>query len=149
MTPKSDEKFKEKLKSLKKNWLVVSNMTEGIWWIFTKSLKSLKLSLRWALFVQSIKVWGKTIQSRDGTEQWCKIWINLGLVVSKLAWGIGWTFIKALKNLKICTLMGSFVQSVMFQLEISEELCVMTLKGDAFHCLSEVIQIPHIYDFWN
>ena len=42
------------------------------------------------------------------TEQWCKIWINLDLVVSKLAWGIGWTFIKALKNLKICTLMDSF-----------------------------------------
>ena len=42
------------------------------------------------------------------TEQWCKIWINLDLVVLKLAWGIGWTFIKALKNLKICPLMGSF-----------------------------------------
>ena len=42
------------------------------------------------------------------TEQWCKIWINLDLVVSKLAWGIGWTFIKAHKSLKICTLMGSF-----------------------------------------
>ena len=30
------------------------------------------------------------------------------LVVSKLAWGIEWTFIKALRNLKICTFMGSF-----------------------------------------
>ena len=29
-------------------------------------------------------------------------------MVSKLAWGIGWTFIKAHKSLKICTLMGSF-----------------------------------------
>ena len=51
------------------------------------------------------------------TEQWCKIWINLDLVISKLVWGIGSTFIKALKNLKIRTLMGSFVQSVMFQPE--------------------------------
>ena len=42
------------------------------------------------------------------TEQWWKILINPDLAVSKLAWGIGWTFIKALKNLKICTLMGSF-----------------------------------------
>ena len=39
------------------------------------------------------------------TEQWCKIWINPDLVVSKMAWGIGWTFIRALKS---CTLMGSF-----------------------------------------
>ena len=29
-------------------------------------------------------------------------------MVSKLAWGIGWSFIKAQKNLKNCTLMGSF-----------------------------------------
>ena len=29
-------------------------------------------------------------------------------MVSKLAWEIGWTFTKALKNLKICALMGSF-----------------------------------------
>ena len=42
------------------------------------------------------------------TEQWCKIWINPDLVVSKMAWVIGWTFIKVLKNLKNCTLMGSF-----------------------------------------
>ena len=42
------------------------------------------------------------------TEQWYKIWINLDLVVSKLAWEIRWTFIKALKNLKICNLMSPF-----------------------------------------
>ena len=28
------------------------------------------------------------------TEQWCRIWINLDLVVSKIPWGIGWTFIR-------------------------------------------------------
>ena len=74
---------------------------QGIWWIFTQPLKSLKISLRWDIFVQSIKVWDKKY-----SEQWCKISVNLDLVLSKLAWGIGWTFIKALKNLKICTLMG-------------------------------------------
>ena len=42
------------------------------------------------------------------TEQWRKIWINPDLLVSKMAWGIGWTFIIALKNLKKCTLMDSF-----------------------------------------
>ena len=53
------------------------------------------------------------------TEQWCKIWINPDLVVSKMAWGIGWTFIRALKSLKICALMGSFFPNhTMFQLEI-------------------------------
>ena len=42
------------------------------------------------------------------TEQWYKIWINPDLVVSKIAWGIGWTFIRAFKSLKNCTLMGFF-----------------------------------------
>ena len=37
-----------------------------------------------------------------------QIWIKLDLVVLKLAWGIRWSFIKALKNLKICNLMESF-----------------------------------------
>ena len=52
------------------------------------------------------------------TEQWCKIWINPDLVVSKMAWGIGWTFIRALKSLKNCSLMGYFYSKhIMFQLE--------------------------------
>ena len=51
------------------------------------------------------------------TEQWCKIWINPDLVVSKMAWGIGWTFIRAPKSLKNCTLIGSFyAKRIMFQL---------------------------------
>ena len=47
------------MQSLKKNWCVVSNMTWGIVWIFTQPPKSLKISLRRALFVESIKVWEK------------------------------------------------------------------------------------------
>ena len=43
-------------RSLKKKWLVVSNMTWGILWIFTQPLKSSKILLQWAIFVQSI--WG-------------------------------------------------------------------------------------------
>ena len=42
------------------------------------------------------------------TEQWHKTWINPDLVVSKMAWEIWWTFIRALKSLKNCTFMGSF-----------------------------------------
>ena len=52
------------------------------------------------------------------TEQWCKIWVNPVLVVSKMVWGVGKTFIRALKSLKNCTLMGSFCsRHIMFQLE--------------------------------
>ena len=39
------------MQSLKKNWLLVSNMTWEIWWIFNQPPKSQKISLQWALFV--------------------------------------------------------------------------------------------------
>ena len=35
------------------------------------------------------------------TEQWYKIWIKPDLVVSKMEWGIWWTFTRALKVWKI------------------------------------------------
>ena len=51
-------------------------------------------------------------------EQWYKIWINPDIVVSKMAWGIGWAFIRALKYLKNCTLTRSFCPMyIMFQPE--------------------------------
>ena len=66
------------------------------------------------------------------TEQWCKIWINPDLVVSKMPWGIGWTFIKAPKSLKVVHWWDVFVQSIHgFSQKISEKSCVMTLKGVA------------------
>ena len=81
------------------------------WWIVTWSVESLKFCTLMGSFCPNhvqfqLKKYRRVI-SHD-TEQWYKIWINLDLVVSKLAWEIGWTFTKALKNLKICALMGSF-----------------------------------------
>ena len=94
------------MQSLKKNWLVVSNMTRGIWWIF----KSPKISHWWAFYCPKyMRLELKQNRSYlHDTEQWCKIWINPGLVVSKMVRGIGWTFITVLKNLKNCIWMGSF-----------------------------------------
>ena len=45
-------------------------MAWGIWWIFNHPLKSLKISLWWALFIQSIKVWGLIFHD---IEQQCKV----------------------------------------------------------------------------
>ena len=68
------------MQSLKQNWLLVSNMTWGIRWVFTKPLKSLEILPRWARFSQVCKVWAKKKKKYSGvifrdTEQWCKIWI--------------------------------------------------------------------------
>ena len=66
-----------------------------------------------------------------GTEQWCMIWINPDVVVSKRTWRIGWSFIRPPKSLKTCTMMTSFCPKYVFQLEHFRGLCVMTLKGVA------------------
>ena len=94
-------------------------MTWGILWIFTQPLKSSKILFQCAILSKVYEVWAKTYGGVifHDTEQWCKIWINPDLVVWKMAWGIGWTFITALKNLKNCILMGSFCPKDMFQLE--------------------------------
>ena len=97
-----------------------SNMTWRIWWIFTQPLRSLKVSLWWAIFLQSISVWATKIQRSYLSGHWVVMqkWINPDLVVSKMTWGIGSTFIRALKSLKNCTLMGSFCpKNIMFQVE--------------------------------
>ena len=91
------------MQSLKKNWLVISNMTWVIWGIFTQPLKSLKITLTWALFVHKVyRVWAKKYRGVifHDTEQWCTIWINPDFSLSKIAWEIRWTFITALKSLK-------------------------------------------------
>ena len=52
------------------------------------------------------------------------------LMVSKMAWGIGWSFIRALKNLKNCTLMSSFCpKHIMFQLETFREIMCHDTEG--------------------
>ena len=43
------------MQSLKKNWLVLSKMTWGIWQIFTRALESLKIGILWYIFIQSRK----------------------------------------------------------------------------------------------
>ena len=53
------------------------------------------------------------------------------LMVSRMAWGIGWVFTRALKSLKNCTLMDSFCPKHIMLKKISYKLCVMTLKDDA------------------
>ena len=64
------------------------------------------------------------------TKLWWKIWIKPDLAISKMAWAIGWTFIRALKSQKNCTLMDSFCPNhIMFRLE--------HFRGTMFHDTEE------------
>ena len=56
----------------------------------------------------------------EDIEKSFKIWINPVVVPSKMAWGIGWASILALKCLKKCILMGSFCSKA---LNVSTRKC--------------------------
>ena len=68
----SDEKIRKSyfswywrvMQSLKKNRLLVPKKTWEICWIFTETLKSPKISLRCALFVENI--WGLSLRNTEG-----------------------------------------------------------------------------------
>ena len=105
ITLKSDATFKEKLacgfKYDMRN-LVDFHRTTQKSEIFTLMGSSMDTSIcpKYIRF-ELRKYWGVMFYE---TEQWCKVWINRDLVVVKMAWGIGWTFIRALKSLTNCTL---------------------------------------------
>ena len=120
------------MQSLKENWLVVSNMTWEIWWFFTQPLKSLNISFQWAPFVQNIQG-----SSNKNTEELSFTTLNSDAKLRPGGFhngisGIRLTFIRALKSLKNCTLMGSFCpKHIMFQLENFIGIMGNETEGDA------------------
>ena len=99
--------------------LVVSNMTWKTW-CFHPTTQKCENFTSMGSFCPYYMFWAKKDRGVifHDTEHWCKTWINPDLVVSKMAWRIWWTFIRALQSLENCTLMGSFCwKHMMSQLE--------------------------------
>ena len=101
----------KKMQNWKKNWLVVSELTWGLWWVLTRAIENLK-NLRfnglpltkvynvWAKKVQGSYIWWHWILMQKLKENW--------LLLSKMTWGICEIFTRLLESLKIWTLMGFF-----------------------------------------
>ena len=75
------------MQNLKRNWLVVSKLTWGIWWILTRPLESLKnFHFNRLLLSKVYIVWDKKkyrgVIFHD-TEEWCKIWRKTDLWFGK------------------------------------------------------------------
>ena len=112
MTLKSDAKFKEELTcgfkyDMRRSWIFKTQKSENFFLMGSFCTKYTRFELqKYIVFIF------------NNSEQWCKIWTRPDLAVSKIAWGIAWTFIRALKNLKICTLIGVFcAKHIMFSPE--------------------------------
>ena len=116
--------------NLKKNWLVVSNMNWGNFHQTTQKSKNLTLMGYFCPKYMRCELKKYRGVIFHGTEQWCKIWIKPDLVVSKMVWGTGWTFIRAPKSLKKCTLIGSFhPKHIMFKLEYFKRILCNNTEG--------------------
>ena len=106
------------MKNLKRNWLVISKLTQRIWRILTWELKSLKNLLFNGLILTNYMFELKKYRGVmfDCTQDWYKVWRKTGLCFQKLTWGI---FTTALESLQIRTLMASFCLKLkMYELKI-------------------------------
>ena len=97
------------VKNLKRNWLVISKLTWGIWEILPQALQSSKnFHVTWLLLSKVYIVWAKKVQTiyliwhgrvmQNLEKNWLVVWKKT------VIWQI---FTGALKSLKIGTLMGS------------------------------------------
>ena len=77
--------------NLKKNWRIVSKLTWGIWWILTRTLKSLNHLDFNGLFLKKVyNVWVKRVHRSYGSWHW-RVMQNLTkkwLEVWKMTWAL-------------------------------------------------------------
>ena len=122
---------------LKRNWLVISKLTWGIWRIFTWALESLKhFHFNELLLIKVYIVWAKNVQREDlssmklkmdtkfGEESTCRFKIDIRNLTN---------FTWALKSLKDFHFNGLFLRKVytVWAKKSTEELSFMTWKSDA------------------
>ena len=89
------------MQNLKRNWLVSSKLTWGIWRILTRALENLKnLHFNELLLTKVYNVWAKKVQRSYVWWHW-RLMQNLKenwLVLSKMTWRIWKIFVHRLKN---------------------------------------------------
>ena len=97
---------------LRRNWLVSSKLTWGIWQILTQTLENFKnLHFNELLLTKAYNVWVKKKYRGvmfDGTEYWCKIWRKSDLCFKNNMSNLTNFHHSTFKSLKIGTLMWSF-----------------------------------------
>ena len=124
------------MQKLKRNWLVSSKLTWGIWRILTWALENLKnLHFNGLLLTKVYNVWAKKT-----IEELFLMALNID---AKFEGKLTWAFKNDMANLanfhqsmfrslKIGSLRGPFIQSrKCMSLKFTEEFCVKTVKNDA------------------
>ena len=100
---------------MKRNWLVISKLTRGIWRILIRALESLKnVHFDGFLLSKVYIVWAKKVQRSYLSWNWIgrQTLERNRVVVSKLAWGIWKILTWALESLKNFHLKGLLLSKV-------------------------------------
>ena len=130
------------MQNLKRNWLVISKSTWGIWWILTQALESLKnVHFNVLLLRQVFIVWAKKYREVifQKIEEGYKIWRGINLLFENCHKEIIKFWPEYSKVSKSFTLMASFwAKYVLFELKKygrvifhdSEEWCKIWRKTD-------------------
>ena len=123
------------IQNLKRNWLVVSKLTWGIWRILTRALKSLKnLHFNRLLLNKVYNVWAKksTGELFHDTGEWCKVWRKADSWFGKWQEEFGKFLPEHSKVSKLGLWWDPFIESrKCMNIKFTEELCIMTMKNDA------------------
>ena len=122
------------MKSLKRNWLVISKLTWSISQILTQALASLKnFHFNGLLLSKVYIVWAKKVQGGYLLWHWI-VMQNLKknwLVVQKMTRNLANFHCRALKVSKLELWWDPFIQSrKCMSLKCTDKLCVMTMKND-------------------
>ena len=122
------------MQSLKKNWCIVWKMTWGIWQIFTRALRSVKIGTLMGSFCPKQKMHELKIYRGimwNHTEEWWKIWRGIDFLFQNWHKEFDELWLENSKVSQIYTLMGCFwPKYIMFELKSTEELYFMTLECD-------------------
>ena len=109
------------IQNLKRNWLVISKLTWGIWWILTQALKSLKnFHFNVLLLSKVYIVWAKKYRGVifHETEEGYKIWREIDLSFQNWHKEFDKFRPERSKVSKIFTLMGSlWAKYILFELK--------------------------------
>ena len=109
------------MQNLKRNWLVISKLAWGIWWILTRALESLKnFHFNLLLMSKVYIVWAKKVQRVifHETEEGCKIWGGIDLPFKNWYKEFDKFWPERSKVSKIFTLLGSlWAKSILFELK--------------------------------
>ena len=112
---------------LKRNWLVVSKVTWGIWRILTRALESPKncTGFFWPKYKMFELKNYRGVIFHD-TEEWCKIWKKTDLWFGKWNEKFG-----KISPEHLGLWWDSFIQSrKCMSLKFTKEFCVMTIRND-------------------